>query len=496
MVTPQKATREFTDRDRTSNFESRTSRRELIMDRADFINEGAIWELLEEGRHVGRAEVEKIIQKAGEAKGLTPREAAVLLHVEDQDLLEGIFRTANRIKEAIYGLRLVFFAPLYISNFCVNNCLYCGYRRDNAFQRSRLTQEEIVLEVQVLEEMGHKRIALECGEDNLNCPLDYVLESIGTIYSVKEKTGSIRRINVNIAATTTEEYRLLKEANIGTYILFQETYHLPTYEIMHPMGPKSDYHWHTTAMDRAMTGGIDDVGLGVLFGLHDYKFEVVALLLHGLHLEKNFGVGAHTISFPRLRPALGVDLEAYPHLVSDADFKKLVAITRLAVPYTGMLISTREKPDFRDVLCQVGISQLSAGSCTGVGGYYREKAGLSTAEDLPQFSLEDLRDLDEIVRSVCEAGSIPSFCTACYRSGRVGDRFMKLAKSGEIQNICQPNALITFKEFLDDYASPETKEVGERVILAHLERMANPTLRDKTREKLSLVGAGERDLYF
>ncbi len=468
----------------------------MATSKADFINDELVFRLLEEAKAAPMEEAERIIEKAAHAKGLSPAEVAVLLQVEDPELLEKIYQTASRIKEKIYGKRLVFFAPLYISDFCINNCVYCGYRRHNKFKRRRLTMEEIKEEVTVLEEMGHKRLALECGEDPKNCPIDYVIDAINTIYSVKEKKGSIRRINVNIAATTVENYRRLKEAKIGTYILFQETYHRPTYAKMHPSGPKRDYDWHTTAFDRAMEAGIDDVGAGVLFGLYDYKFEVVALLLHALHLEEAFGVGPHTISVPRLRPAQGVNLETFPYLVSDADFKKLVAIIRLAVPYTGMILSTRESPKFRDELLSVGISQLSAGSCTGVGGYCREKEGRPEDDDAPQFVVEDHRSLDEIIRSICRSGYIPSFCTACYRSGRTGDRFMSLAKSGQIQNVCQPNAILTFKEFLIDYASPETRKAGEEAIVRHLDLVSNPAVRDKVVERLHKIEQGYRDFYF
>jgi len=467
----------------------------LAIANADFIDDALIVGLLSEAKTVSREAAERIIKKAEAAKGLSPEEVAVLLQVEDPGLLAQIYHTASKIKEKIYGRRLVFFAPLYISNYCVNNCVYCGYHRDNKFRRHKLSRQEIIQEVRVLEDMGHKRLAVECGEDPVNCPIDYVLESIETIYSVKEKRGSIRRVNVNIAATTVENYKLLKKAKIGTYILFQETYHRPTYTVAHPSGPKSDYDWHTCAMDRAMEGGIDDVGLGVLFGLYDCKYEVMAILLHALHLEEVFGVGPHTISVPRLRPAAGVDLNAFPYLVSDADFKKVVAIIRLAVPYTGMLISTRERPEFRDELLSVGISQLSAGSSTGVGGYYKDKVG-GEGDEAPQFKLEDLRSLDEVVRSVCRSGYIPSFCTACYRSGRTGDRFMPLAKSGEIQNVCQPNAILTFKEFLLDYASPETRQVGEDTIARQLGLVGRQAVAREVGRRLEQISDGARDLYF
>ncbi len=461
---------------------------------ASFINDELIFGLLEKSKDATRDETEKIIEKAALSNGLTPGETAVLLQADDPVLLDQIYRTASQIKEKIYGKRLVFFAPLYISDYCINNCVYCGYRRDNKFNRRKLTLEQIKDEVTVLEEMGHKRLALECGEDPKNCPIDYVIDALAAVYSVKEKNGSIRRINANIAATTVENYRRLKEAKIGTYILFQETYHRPAYVKMHPSGPKSDYDWHTCAHDRAMEGGIDDVGFGVLYGLYDYKYEVLATLLHAIHLEEAYGVGPHTISVPRMRPARGVTFENFPYLVSDADFKKLIAIIRLAVPYTGMILSTRESAAFRDELINVGISQVSAGSCTGVGGYCREKNG--EEEDTPQFNVEDHRDINEIITSVCKSGYIPSFCTACYRSGRTGDRFMSLAKSGQIQNVCQPNAILTFKEFLMDYATPETRRIGEQTIARHLQMVDNPLVRQKAEQKLEQIGQGSRDFYF
>lgn len=468
--------------------------------RADFIDEEKINAWLDQAKQATKAEAQGIIDRAREAKGLSPYEAAVLLHQEDKEILEAMYLTAQQIKEKIYGKRLVLFAPLYISDYCINNCYYCGYRRDNKFARRRLTMAEVEQEVKILESKGHKRLALEAGEDPKNCPIEYILEAIKTIYSVKEGNGSIRRVNVNIAATTVENYRRLKEAGIGTYILFQETYHRETYAAMHPSGPKRDYDYHTTAMDRAMEAGIDDVGLGVLFGLYDYKFEVLGLLLHALHLEEKFGVGPHTISVPRLRPALGVNYETFPHLVKDAEFKKLVAILRLSVPYTGMILSTRETPRFRDELLNVGISQISAGSCTGVGGYTQEQrdkcANKSCQDESPQFQVEDHRSPDEVLRSICLSGYLPSFCTACYRKGRTGDRFMPLAKSGQIQNVCQPNAILTFKEYLEDYASPETREAGEKAIEAHLKEISDPKIRSLTEERLKLIAAGQRDLYF
>jgi 2-iminoacetate synthase len=461
-----------------------------------FIDEAWIHRLLEEAKDYPVEGVKEIIAKGREAKGLTPFETAVLLQMGDGDLEKLLFQAAHAVKERIYGKRLVFFAPLYISNYCVNNCAYCGYKRSNrTMERCRLEFDEIEREVVALEAMGHKRIALEAGEDQENCPIEYVLQAIRHIYSVKDKMGSIRRVNVNIAATTVEDYRRLKDVGIGTYILFQETYHRETYRRMHPSGPKRDYAWHLLAMDRAMEGGIDDVGFGVLFGLYDFRFEVLGLLLHSLHLEERFGVGCHTISVPRLRPAKGVSLVNFPYLVNDADFKRLVTVIRLAVPYTGMILSTREKADFRDEVINLGVSQLSAGSCTGVGGYHRD-IEKPQAGRTGQFQVEDNRTTDEVLRSICRAGYIPSFCTACYRKGRTGDRFMPLAKSGEIQNVCQPNAILTFKEFLLDYASEETKKVGEETIREHLGHIPSVTIRKKTEERLERLEKGKRDLYF
>ncbi len=466
-----------------------------IVERADFINDIEINSILERAKGASAEEARDAIRKGLDAKGLTPYETAVLLQTDNGDIREFLFDSAHRVKEKIYGRRLVLFAPLYISNYCINNCTYCGYRRSNDIIRCKLDFQEIEREVVALEAMGHKRIALEAGEDPKNCPIDYVLDAMRTIYSVKDKMGSIRRINVNIAATTVEDYRRLKETGIGTYILFQETYHRETYGKVHPSGPKSDYDWHATAMDRAMEAGIDDVGIGVLFGLYDYRYEVLGLLLHSLHLEERFGVGCHTISVPRMRPAEGVSLETLPHLVNDDDFKRIVAIIRLAVPYTGMILSTREPQGYRDEVIALGISQISSGSCTGVGGYHRDMEK-GEIEAQGQFQIEDHRTTDEMLNNVCRSGYLPSFCTACYRQGRTGDRFMALAKTGEIQNICQPNAILTFKEFLIDYASKETKEVGEAVIREHLRSIPNPKLREETQRRLKKIEEGERDLYF
>ncbi|MBE3583902.1 MAG: [FeFe] hydrogenase H-cluster radical SAM maturase HydG [Limnochordaceae bacterium] len=469
---------------------------------ADFIDVALIDELLREATPPTASEVEDILAHAREARGISLSEAARLLLLDDPELLAEMYATARLVKERIYGKRMVFFAPLYISDYCVNNCVYCGYRHHNQFPRRRLTLDDVREEVQILESLGHKRLALEAGEDPVHCPIDYVLDVIRVIYETTQDHGEIRRVNVNVAATTVDEYRLLKAARIGTYVLFQETYHPEVYRRMHPAGPKSNYAWHLTAMDRAMEAGIDDVGLGVLFGLYDYRFEVLALLLHAQHLEERFGVGPHTISVPRLRPAKGVTLDTFPYLVSDEQFKKVVAVLRLAVPYTGMILSTRERPGYRDEVLALGISQLSAGSCTGVGGY-RQEYGMTGAtndagedEEAPQFTVEDHRSPDEMIRSLCHSGFLPSFCTACYRRGRTGDRFMRLAKTGQIQNICQPNAILTFKEYLLDYASPETRELGERVIAAHLQQIGKERVKEETQRRLRRLEQGERDLYF
>lgn len=481
------------------------------MQTADFISSAEIWGHLEEAKQADQEQVQRIIDKARIAKGLTPQEAAVLLQVTDPKLKEEIFTVAKEIKEKIYGKRIVLFAPLYLSNYCINNCVYCGYRRTSSIFRRKLTMEEIAEEVKILERMGHKRLALEAGEDPVNCPLDYILEAIKTIYDTSEEMGTIRRVNVNIAATSVDEYKRLKEAKIGTYILFQETYHRETYKKMHPSGPKSSYDYHTTAMDRAMEAGIDDVGCGVLFGLYDYKYEVLAMLYHALHLEQVFGVGPHTISVPRLRPAAGVNLKTFPYLVSDAEFKMIVAILRLAVPYTGIILSTREDVQFRDEVISLGVSQISAGSCTGVGAYKESEDKIidkthtthetvnkfeeNPQKDTTQFEVSDHRTPDEILANLCQSGYLPSYCTACYRQGRTGDRFMQLAKSGNIANVCQPNAILTFQEYLIDYASPFTRKVGEETIHKFLEEIPNEKIKALTIDYLKRIKNGERDLY-
>lgn len=434
--------------------------------------------------------IEKLLNKAKEGKGLSHKEAAVLLSVEDDEILNKIFKLAREIKEKIYGRRIVMFAPLYVSNYCVNNCKYCGYKASNKdFTRKRLTMEELKEEVRILESLGHKRIALEAGEDPINCSIDYILECIENIYSLKFDNGSIRRINVNIAATTVENYKKLKEANIGTYILFQESYHKKSYEEFHLNGPKCDYDYHTTAMHRAREAGIDDVGLGVLYGLYDYKYETIAMLMHAESLERDTGVGPHTLSAPRIRMAENVNLDNYPYLVNDDAFKRIVAVLRLSVPYAGIILSTREEADFRDEVIALGVSQVSSGSCTGVGGYQHQ-------DEKPQFKLEDSRSPMEVIESLCKSGYIPSYCTACYREGRTGDRFMALAKTGEINNVCQPNAILTLKEFILDYGNEKIKNLGEDVIKKELDGIKNEAVKASVIEKLGRIENGERDLRF
>ncbi len=435
--------------------------------------------------------VDAILEKARLRKGLSHREASVLLACEIPEKQEEIFRLAEQIKRDFYGNRIVLFAPLYLSNYCVNGCVYCPYHAQNKqISRKKLTQEEIRREVIALQDMGHKRLALEAGEDPVNSPLEYILESIDTIYNTKHKNGSIRRVNVNIAATTVENYTRLKDAGIGTYILFQETYHKESYGQLHPKGPKHDYAWHTEAMDRAMLGGIDDVGLGVLFGLELYRYELAGLLMHAEHLEAVFGVGPHTISVPRICPADDIDPGAFDNGISDDIFAKLVAIIRISVPYTGMIVSTRESKTCREKALRLGISQISGGSRTSVGGYAQPEP---EEENSAQFDISDGRPLDEVVRWLMEMGHIPSFCTACYREGRTGDRFMSLCKSGQIQNCCHPNALLTLQEYLEDYASPETKKLGEAMIAAEISNVPNEKVRGIVQNNLIGIRGGERD---
>lgn len=462
---------------------------------ADFIKEDEIHNLIETTQNTTKEELEAIIEKGEKALGLTTIEVAKLLNTEDKNIVDKIFKAAHVIKEKIYGKRVVMFAPLYLSNYCVNACKYCGYGCNTNIFRKKLSMDELVQEVKILESMGHKRIALEAGEDPVNCDIDYIIEAIKKIYSIHFENGSIRRINVNIAATTVQDYKKLKAADIGTYILFQETYHRETYYAMHPKGPKHDYDYHTTAFDRAIEAGIDDVGSGVLFGLYDYKFEVLALLYHAMHLEEKFGFGPHTISVPRLKPAEGMNIADYPYLLTDEQFKKIVAIFRLAVPYTGIILSTRETAATRDEVINYGVSQVSAGSCTGVGGYKNEYEADESC-NTKQFNVEDHRTPDEVVHGLCDAGYIPSYCTACYRQGRTGDRFMQLAKAGNIQNVCQPNAILTFQEYLLDYASDEVKKLGEETIKQHLNEINNAQVRKLTEERLEELRKGKRDLYF
>ncbi|MEE0830462.1 MAG: [FeFe] hydrogenase H-cluster radical SAM maturase HydG, partial [Longicatena sp.] len=424
----------------------------------------------------------------------THREAALLLECDIEEENERMFALAKKIKEKFYGNRIVMFAPLYLSNYCVNGCVYCPYHYKNkTICRKKLTQEEIKAEVIALQDMGHKRLALETGEDPVNCPLEYVLESIKTIYSIQHKNGAIRRVNVNIAATTVENYRKLKEAGIGTYILFQETYHKENYEALHPTGPKSNYAYHTEAMDRAMEGGIDDVGCGVLFGLNLYKYDFVGLLMHAEHLEAAYGCGPHTISVPRICPADDINPDDFTNAISDEIFMKIVAVLRIAVPYTGMIISTRESKKTREKVLDLGISQISGGSRTSVGGYVEEEL---PEENSAQFDTSDRRTLDEIVQWLLELGYLPSFCTACYREGRTGDRFMSLLKSGQIANCCHPNALLTLNEYLDDYASPACKELGKAMIEKETDNIPNPKARETCIKYLKAIDDGSRDFRF
>lgn len=437
--------------------------------------------------------IDSIIEKARLCKGLTHREASVLLACDNQEKINEIYDLAEELKKKFYGNRIVIFAPLYLSNYCVNGCTYCPYHLKNKhIARKKLTQEEVAAEVIALQDMGHKRLAIESGEDPVNNPIDYILECIQTIYSIKHKNGAIRRVNVNIAATTVENYRKLKEAGIGTYILFQETYHKESYEKLHPTGPKHDYCYHTEAMDRAMEGGIDDVGLGVLFGLELYKYEFAGLLMHAEHLEAVHGVGPHTISVPRIKHADDIDPSAFDNGIDDEIFAKICALIRVSVPYTGMIISTRESQSVREKVIRLGVSQINGGSRTSVGGYTEEER----PTDTEQFDVSDQRTLDEVVKWLMEMNYIPSFCTACYREGRTGDRFMSLCKSGQIQNCCHPNALMTLKEYLMDYASEETRKIGEALIQAELQNIPKENVRNICRDHLEKIEQGIRDFRF
>lgn len=438
--------------------------------------------------------IEEIIEKAGKKNGLTHREASILLACEIPEKIQEIYKLAEKIKQDIYGNRIVMFAPLYLSNYCVNGCVYCPYHLENKhIARKKLTQKEIEEEVMALQDMGHKRLALEVGEDPKINPIEYILESIETIYKIKHKNGAIRRVNVNIAATSVENYKKLKEAEIGTYILFQETYHKDSYKKLHPSGPKHNYSYHTEAMDRAMEAGIDDVGVGVLFGLELYPYEFAALLMHKEHLEEVYGVGPHTISVPRIKGADDIDPDSFKNGIDDNTFAKICACIRLAVPYTGMIVSTRESKEVREKVLKLGVSQISAASKTTVGGYSESDYKKENSE---QFDVSDTRTLDEVVGWLMKLGYIPSFCTACYREGRTGDRFMSLSKNGQIQNCCHPNALMTLKEYLEDYASSATKAIGEKLIADELGNIPNGKVREIAEANLQKIMKGKRDFRF
>lgn len=461
----------------------------------EFINDGEILDTLDyaEKNKDNLELIDKILEKAKERKGLSHREASVLLACENEEKIKEMYALAKQIKKDFYGNRIVMFAPLYLSNYCVNGCVYCPYHMKNKhIGRKKLIQEEVRKEVIALQDMGHKRLAIEAGEDPKNNPIEYILECINTIYSIKHKNGAIRRVNVNIAATTVENYRKLKDAGIGTYILFQETYHKKSYEQLHPTGPKHNYDYHTEAMDRAMEGGIDDVGLGVLFGLEMYKYEFAGLLMHAEHLEAVHGVGPHTISVPRIKRADDIDPNVFDNGIDDDTFAKICALIRIAVPYTGMIISTRESQKVREKVIGLGVSQISGASRTSVGGYTEE----IRPHDTEQFDVSDNRTLDEVVLWLMKMGYIPSFCTACYREGRTGDRFMALCKSKQIQNCCHPNALMTLKEYLMDYASEETRKVGEELIKSELNNIPKEKVKEICKDHLEKIEQGIRDFRF
>ena len=456
-----------------------------------FINHDYIHNILEETKNPTIEEIRDVLNRAKKREGLSYKDIAILLQTEEENDLKEIYSLAGEIKQDIYGKRVVVFAPLYVSDYCVNNCTYCGYKRDNKFNRRKLTMEEIAEEVRILEQMGHKRLALELGEDPVNATIDYTLKCLDTIYKTQNSNGEIRRVNVNIAATSVENYKKLHEKGIGTYILFQETYHKPTYEKVHQKSLKGDYEYHLTSFDRAMEAGIDDVGAGVLFGLADPRFEVLGLMMHNAHLEEKFGVGFHTISVPRLQPANGVTLESYPHLLNDKMFKKIVAILRIAVPFTGLILSTRETASMRRELLRYGVSQISAGSSTGVGGYKEREEG----RENNQFKTNDERSPIEILKELLDDGYIPSYCTACYRKGRTGDRFMSLAKSGNIKYVCEPNALMTLLEFSLDYGDEELYRKSLETIDREIENIQRDDIQNRTKESIKKMKQGERDFY-
>ncbi|MDR0649449.1 MAG: [FeFe] hydrogenase H-cluster radical SAM maturase HydG [Synergistaceae bacterium] len=452
------------------------------------INAADVERMLADARGTGARDLDEILDRAEGLRGLSPKDVAALLTTDSEEHISRMFRVSGEIKEKIYGERVVMFAPLYVSDYCVNRCAYCGYACGNEFTRRRLTMDEIRKEAEILERMGHKRLALEAGEDPVNCPIEYILEAIRTIYDMKAGSGEIRRVNVNIAATTEENYKKLHDIGIGTYILFQETYHEPAYTALHEAGPKRDFRYHLTAFDRAMRSGIDDVGGGVLFGLHDWRFEVLGLMLHNRHLDETYGAGFHTISMPRLCHAQGMDMSRY-EILSDGDFKRVVATIRIAVPYTGMIISTRESPDMRKELIRLGISQVSGGSSVEVGGYAsREDGG-------EQFEVADRRPAIDVLRWLMDEELVPSFCTACYRKGRTGDRFMSLAKSGNIKNVCLPNALMTLCEYMMDYGDERFRAQASGIIEKNISKIASDKMRALTRENIDRIKGGERDLF-
>ena len=462
----------------------------------EFINHDEILSTIEYAKNNkdNYALINEILQEAEQMNGISHRQAAVLLECDDEEIISKIYTLAGKIKERIYGKRIVMFAPLYLSNYCINGCTYCPYHSKNkTITRKQLTQDEIIREVIALQDMGHKRLALEAGEDPVRNSIDYILESINTIYSIHHKNGAIRRVNVNIAATTKENYKKLADAGIGTYILFQETYHQETYEQIHPTGPKHNYAYHTEAMDRAMESDIDDVGIGVLFGLYDYRYDFIGLMMHAEHLEAKFNVGPHTISIPRMRPADDINVDEFSYAIDDKLFKKIVALVRICAPYTGIIISTRESQSSREEVLKIGVSQISGGSKTSVGGY--EKAE-NLDENSRQFDVDDNRTLDEVVNWLLKLGYVPSFCTACYREGRTGDRFMRLAKSGHIVNVCQPNSLMTLNEYLIDYAKDETKYLAQNVIDNEIKLIPNEKVRLTAKDYILQMEGGKRDFRF
>ena len=467
----------------------------------DIIDEKNIVDILKKTGKPTAKKVSAILRKAEKKKGLNLEEIGWLVNVSDPKLIEQMFEIAGKIKNEIYGERIVFFAPLYISSYCVNDCDYCGFHTSNSLPRNKLTLKEVAKQVKILEDMGHKRLLLEFGEHHLINPIDYVIDVIKTIYGTKSKNGSIRRVNVNIAATTVDDYRKLKAVGIGTYQLFQETYHYDTYQKLH-RGPKADYERQLFAHDRAFEAGIDDIGLGVLFGLYDYRFEVLGLISHAQYLEKKYGVGPHTLSVPRFQPAQTVNMPV-KHAISEDELLKIIAILRLSVPYTGMIISTRERPEMRKKAFKIGISQASAASVVEVGGYESSSKSKVQSSKLKrdldkvrQFDTQDERSLDEIIESICEEGWLPSFCTACYRQGRTGKTFMHFAKPGEIQNLCRPNAILTFQEYLNDYASPKSKKLGKKIIEKYMKQIPSQNIKKETEKRLKKINKGERDLYF